>query len=87
MAPITAVVPQVSVKTMRDDLGRQVFVGSVHHPVGETDAEEVAAWDFFASRMFAYGVEPVSDEPATQQLLDGRVVDFYQLQKIVEDDL
>ena len=70
----------------RNTEGQQVWVGQVTHPVGETAEQLEQRWDGFARLMFAYGVEPVQDDPDRSKVVDGEVTDEYVLQEIGPDD-
>ena len=68
--------------TTTNDAGRVVWVGRVAHIGGETPDGLERRWDEFARLMFAYGVEPVRDDPDHSTLVDGEVTDTYTLQEI-----
>ena len=70
------------VYTATNSAGQVVWVGKIAHPEGETPDELGVRWDAFAGLMFAYGVEPVRDDPDYSTLVDGEVTDTYRLQEI-----
>lgn len=78
-------VSPATVHTLQDVLGHQVYLGCVAHMGDESPPEYASMWDAFARQMFAYGVEPTSDEPAYTATEDGQVRDHYLLRLIGSD--
>lgn len=58
------------------------YFGCIGTPFGEPAEETEARWNRFASFMWAYGVEPVEDEPTYSITEDAVVYDHYILKLI-----
>jgi hypothetical protein len=59
-----------------------IYLGCFTHGINDTYSAVEESWDTFAKRMWAYGLEPVSDEPAITIEEDGQVYDHYTLREI-----
>ena len=63
--------------------GDRAWVGEVTYPVEHTWEQLEQRLDGFARLMFAYGVEPVQDDPDRSMVVDGEITDEYVLQELV----
>lgn len=55
------------------------YFGCIGTPIGEPHEETEARWNRFAKFMWAYGVEPVEDEPTYSITEDSVIYDHYIL--------